>query len=365
MLKIAMLGSRGIPVTYSGIETALLEICPRLVKRGHQVVVYTKADLEFRKESFKGVLIRRLPSLNTKHFETLTRLFGALLKEMVSDSDIVHFHALGPSVFSFLPRAVGKKSVATIHGLDWQRAKWGWFATQMLKFGEYASAKFPNKTISVSQSISNYYREKYNKQTAYIPNGVNIPVFQQVRLIKEYGIEPKKYLLFLSRLVPEKGAHYLIEAYKGLDTSFKLVIAGGHGHTESYAKQLYNLSENNPNIIFTGYVSGDLLNELFGNAYAYVLPSEIEGLPIALLEAMSFGLCVLVSNIQENMNVIKNRYGFSFKNKDVCDLRNKLKELISMPSQVKNIGEISRRHVYRYYNWDRITDQLEELYLSL
>jgi len=364
-LKIAMLGSRGIPVTYSGVETYLKEICHRLVERGHQVTVYTKANLNYKRDIYKGVFLKRLPSLNTKHLETLTRLFGSLWQEMFSDSDIVHFHALGPSIFSLLPRVVSKKAIATIHGLDWQRAKWGWFATQTLKFGEYASARFPNKTISVSQTIADYYQKKYHNQTVYIPNGVNIPVLKEAQLIKEYGLEAQKFLLFLSRLVPEKGAQYLIEAYKRLDTSLKLVIAGGSGYTDKYVKQLHNLSQNDPNIIFTGFVSGDLLTELFSNAYLYVLPSEIEGLPIALLEAMSFGLCVVTSNIPENISVTKNTYGRSFYNKDVSDLENTLKELVLNPHLVKTIGEKSRVHVNEHYNWDRITDQLEELYLSL
>jgi len=364
-LKIAMLGSRGIPVTYSGIETLLMEVCPRLVQRGHKVTVYTKSNLDYNGDAYKGVLLKRLPTVNTKHLETLSRLFGSLWLEMFSDSHIVHFHALGPSVFSFLPRIVSKKTVVTVHGLDWQRAKWGWFAVQILKFGEYASAKFPNKTISVSKSLADYYQKKYHKSAVYIPNGVNIPSLKKASLIKKYGLETKKYLLFLSRLVPEKGAHHLIEAYKKLDTDLKLVIAGGSGHTDEYIKELHHLSQNDPNIIFTGFVFGDLLMELFSNAYLYVLPSEIEGLPISLLEAMSFGLCAVTSDIPESVSVTQNIYGRTFQNKDSNDLANTLEELILNPQAVKSIGQKSRQHVKKYYNWDRITEQLEELYYSL
>jgi glycosyltransferase involved in cell wall biosynthesis len=292
-LKISMLGSRGIPTNYSGIERALEETCPRLVQRGHQVTVYTQSDVAYDRDEFKGVTIKRVPAIKTKHLETLTRVIGSLGRELLEQNDIIHFHALGPSVFSCVPRIFANKTVVTVHGLDWQRKKWGALARRFLRMAEYASAKFPNTTIVVSQALKKYYDTKYNIKTVYIPNGVTIPSLRRPKLIKRYGLSEENYILFVSRLVPEKGCHYLIEAFKRLATDKKLVIAGSSSHTETYEEQLHALSNNHPNIVFTGFVSGELLEELFSNAYLYVLPSEIEGLSLSLLEAMSYRRCVV------------------------------------------------------------------------
>jgi len=361
-----MLGSRGIPVTYSGIEKALEEICPRLVQRGHQVTVYTQSDALYDQDLFEGVRIKRVPAIHTKHLETLTRVGISLWQEIFSQSDVVHFHALGPAVFSYIPRIFSKKTVVTVHGLDWQREKWGWFARQFLKAGEYASARFPDATIVVSPVLQEYYDTRYDVQTVCIPNGVRIPVAREAnRMIKEYALTPKNYLLFVSRLVPEKGCHYLIEAFKRLETNMKLVIAGGSGHTDAYVERLHVLGRDDPNIIFTGQVSGELLAQLFSNAYLYILPSSIEGLPLSLLEAMSYGLCVVTSDIPENVSVTEGIYGYSFRNKDVDDLTRTLERLLRQPERVRVIGQAARRHVTEKYDWEYITDQTEAVYSSL
>jgi len=361
-----MIGSRGIPVTYSGIEKALEEMCPRLVQRGHQVTVYTKSNVAYNRDLFKGVKIVKVPAINTKHLETFTRVGLSLWHEIFSQSDIVHFHALGPAMFSYIPRVFSKKTVVTVHGLDWQREKWGWFARQFLKAGEYASARFPNATIVVSPVLKEYYDAKYNMQTIYIPNGVRIPAVREPgHIIEEYSLAPKNYLLFASRLVPEKGCHYLIEAFKRLETHMRLVIAGGSSHTDTYVEQLRLLGKDNPNIIFTGHVSGELLVELFSNAYLYVLPSSVEGLPLSLLEAMSYGLCVVTSDIPENVSVTQGIYGCSFRNRDVDDLTKTLKRLLQRPEQVKMIGQRARQHVSEKYNWEYIVDRTEAVYFSL
>ena len=360
-----MVGSRGIPARYSGIEKALEELCPRLVQRGHQVTIYARPNASCNQSFFKGVRIRSLPAINTKHLETFSRVLLSLLLEMGEDNDIVHFHALGPAVFSYIPRLYSSKTVVTIQGLDWQRKKWGWAARLFLKGGEYASATFPNATIVVSKVLKKYYDTKYHVQTTYIPNGVSIPSLKKPNLINKYGLTPKKYLFFASRLVPEKGCHYLIEAFKKLETNMKLIIAGSSSHTDTYLRQLQASSKEHPNILFTGFVSGDLLAELFSNAYLYVLPSEIEGLSLSLLEAMSYGLCAVTSDIPENIGVTQNRFGYSFRNKDVDDLAEKLTCLLQQPDQVWAVGQESRKHVSEHYNWDCITDQTEAVYRSL
>ena len=360
-MRIAMIGSRGIPVTYSGVETHLAELCPRLARMGHHVVVYGKADIDYRGTVYQGVHLRRVPAIPTKHLETLSRTFVSTCKELVSESDIVHFHCLGPSVFAFLPRVFSKKTVVTVHGLDWQRAKWGHFATSCLKLGEWTSAHLPDATICVSHVLKSYYDQKYGISAWYVPNGVNIPARLLSKDIKAFGLNRKEYILFLSRLVPEKGCEYLIRAFNQIDTCMKLVIAGGPGHTEGYVHKLKTLASINDRIIFTGFVSGNTLGELFSNAYLYVLPSEIEGLPISLLEALGYGICVVTSDIPENLE-ISQHYGFSFKNRDVSDLKRVLEELLADRRLVEEMGKLGRERIQREYSWDRIAKQTENVY---
>ena len=270
-MKIAMIGSRGIPVTYSGIETHLERLCPRLVQRGLDLVVYGKQNDSYQNNHFQGVRLRQVPAIPTKHLETLSRSFISVLHEVFAQNDIVHFHALGPSVLAFLPKACFKRTLVTVHGLDWQRAKWGRFATGCLKAAEWTSANFCDATICVSRCLKDYYSDKYKLEAWYVPNGVDIPYLRPADIIKSMGLESRRYILFLSRLVPEKGAHYLIEAFRQLNTRMKLVIAGGPGHTQAYVDDIKALAARDDRILFTGFVSGRTLSELFSNAYLYVL----------------------------------------------------------------------------------------------
>jgi glycosyltransferase involved in cell wall biosynthesis len=359
-----MIGSRGIPVTYSGIETSIEEIAPRLVERGHEITVYARNYYSDMPDIFKGVTIKKLPSLDTKHFDTFTHACLSTLHSIKEKYDIVHFHTIGPSIFSFMPRLSGIKTVTTVQGLDWQRAKWGKIASLCLKFGEFSSAKFSNKTIAVSRTLKDYYDRKYKKGATYIPNGTVLP--QQLKnpeIIAKFGLSNENYILFLARLVPEKGCHYLIKAFNEINTDLKLVIAGGSGHSDKYVQNLKNMSKNN-NIIFTGYVSGHLKKELYSNAYVYVLPSEIEGLPLSLLEAMSYKRCALVSDIRENIEVM-NGISLSFANKDYNDLKNKLEYLIKNKELARKYGLAGFKLVKETYSWDTITDEIENIYFDL
>ena len=255
--------------------------------------------------------------------------------------------------------------VCTVHGLDWKREKWGKIAKKALKLGELATAKFPHKTISVSESINRYYNDTYKNDTIYIPNGVDDKKFVEAKeIIEKYSLNTGDYILFLARLVPEKGAHYLIDAFNQIDTDKKLVIAGGSSHTDEYVNTLKEKTKNNPNIIMTGFVKGRILDELFSNAYMYVLPSEIEGLPISLLEAMSYGQCCLVSDIEENIDVIK-EFGYSFKNKDVSSLKNMLQDLLNNPEKVELVRNTVKDYVQGEYNWDIVANKTEQAYESL
>lgn len=255
---------------------------------------------------------------------------------------------------------LGKRTVATIHGLDWQRSKWGGFATKVLIFGEKMAAKYADEVIVLSKNVQNYFMETYNRETRYIPNGVNLPEIKKPELITEkYGLMGDDYILFLARLVPEKGLHYLLKAYKEIDTDKKLVVAGGASHSGDYVEEITKLASEDDRVIMTGFVQGQLLEELFSNCYLYVLPSDIEGMPISLLEALSYGRRCLVSNIDENMEVCRD-YAYSFKKSDAEDLRDKLQSILINGGALDS--NAIRGYVSVSYNWDSVVDETLKLY---
>lgn len=361
-MKIAMIGLRGIPGKSGGVENVVENLAPLLVKLGHEVTVYCrKSYCDERPKSFKGVKLKYLPSINTKFTESITHTFLSTSSTMFKKYDIVHYHAMGNGLFSAFPRLLGKKTVVTIHGLDWEREKWGCAAKTFLKLSEKGTCLFPNKIISVSSKIKDYYKEKYNKDIEFIPNGVTIQKPEELKNLKRFNLEKENYILFLSRLVPEKEIHTLINSFKKVKTTQKLVIAGDTTHTENYLKHLKELAKGDDRIIFTGPLYGKDKVEAFSNCSFFVLPSTIEGMPIVLLEAMSFAKCPLVSNIKENLDVIKDN-GFSFKVRDEEDLKSKIEFMLNHKAELKKKGEACKEVVKKEYNWDRIAEMHLKVY---
>ena len=363
-MRIAFIAVKGIPIG-GGIEKLTEEIGTRLVKKGHQVVVYSSRDYGTVDGYYQGMEIRTIPSVNTKTLHKLSICFNATIDILKRrDVDIVHVHAIGPSLFSIFPRIVGIPSIVQTHGIEWQRDKWGWAGRTFLKLSDYSAVYFPNATTAVSKVQTQYFREKYGKGVSYIPTGVNDVECLVPEKIKALGLEKDKYILFAARLVAEKGPEFLIKAFKGIDTDLKLVIAGDAAHADEYKAALYELAKNDERIIFPGFVTGQLLEELFSNAYLFCLPSTLEGLPIALLEAMSYGNCCLSSDIPENMEAVSD-HGYAFINRNINDLKNKLEYLINNPEKVQEKKKAARDHVLKHYSWNRITDQMEVLYYSV
>ena len=356
-LKIAFLGLKGIPFP-AGIENFTEEVGARLAARGHQVTVYVRPYVEVG-ACYKGMRIVHLPSINTKHLDAITHTFLATLHVLGSDADIVHFHALGPSVFAWLPRLCGRVTVSQVHGLDWGRAKWGWFARQCLRAAETAALYFPHRTMAISRDLVGYFAARYGREVDYVPTGVMPGEFHAPLLIRELGLEGDDYLLFLGRLVPEKGCHHLLAAYAGLNTSRKLVIAGPASHTEDYAESLRRMA--GPNVIFTGAVTGRLLEELYSHAYLYVLPSDVEGLPHSLLHALSFGKCVVASDIEANREAM-GECGVTFRRGDVVDLRATLAALLADPDRVRALAADGPARMQREYTWEAVVDRMEAIY---
>lgn len=337
---------------------------------GHEVNVYNRkgknvqdknADIEKRKlKEYKGVKLITVPTINKKGIDALLYSFFATIRALFGKYDVIHYHAEGSCAMLWIPHLFGIRTVATIHGLDWQRSKWGGFATRYLRFGEKIAAKYADEIIVLSSGVQKYFKDTYNRETNFIPNGVNKPKVRKPEIIKEkYGLENENYILFLARIVPEKGIHYLIEAYKQINTDKKLVIAGGASHTNDYLEKIKKMVEGNNNIVMTGFVQGQELEELYSNCYLYCLPSDIEGMPISLLEAMSYGSRCLISNIEENTQVAE-EFAQTFKKGNVKDLKKQLNNLLNEKNKLKK--EIISEYILKKYNWDYVTSKIVRLY---
>ena len=369
-MKVAMIGHKRIPSREGGVEVVVEELSTRLVQKGYQVDVYNRkgknvqdknADKGNQKiKEYKGARIFTIPTINKKGLDALIYSFFASVKALFGKYDVLHYHAEGCCAMLWIPHLFKKRIVVTVHGLDWQRSKWGGFATKYIKFGEKLIAKYADEIIVLSEGVQKYFKETYNRETNFISNGVNKPIIREANIIKEkYKLEKDSYILFLARIVPEKGLHYLIDAFEKINTDKKLVIAGGASHTNDYLEEIKNKVAKNNNIIMTGFIQGEELDELFSNCYLYCLPSDIEGMPISLMEAMSYGKNCLISDIEENMQVAGNLV-YSFKKSDVEDLANKLNYALNGIDR-KDENEISN-YVLQKYNWDNVVIQTENLY---
>ena len=262
----------------------------------------------------------------------------------------------------WLPKLFGKRVIATIHGLDWQRAKWGNFASKMLMTGEKMAARHADEVIVLSKNVQDYFKEKYGRDTHYIPNGISRPVIRKPDLItKKYGLKGDDYIMTLCRIVPEKGIHYLLEAYKNIDSDKKIVVAGGFSNAAEYMEQIRQMAAEDPRVILTDFVHDQELEELCSNAYIFCLPSDVEGMSISLLEGMSYGRCCLVSDIDENIEVVEDK-AVSFKKSDVKDLGDKVRFLIDNPEVVNKYKEMAADFICDKYNWDKMTDTTIDIY---
>lgn len=375
VMKIAFIGHKRIPSREGGIEIVVEELTTRMAALGHKVVVYSRkghnvAGSEFDNESntsgkpymYKGVRVVPVTTIDVKGLAALSSSFFATLKAIKDRPDVIHYHAEGPCVPLRLAHWAGIRTVATIHGLDWQRAKWGRFASMYLKLGERTAAKCADEVIVLSHGVQEYFRDTYGRETRFIPNGIerseSVPANE---ITRKYGLVKDGYVLFLGRIVPEKGVHYLIEAFKQLDTDKKLVIAGGSSDSAEYYEQIQSAAATDPRIVLTGFIEGQELAELYSNAYIYVLPSDLEGMPMSLLEAMSYGNCCLTSDIPECAEVVED-HAVTFHKSDIADLTAKLSDLLANSSRVAELQATATNYITQKYNWDKVVDQTLALY---
>lgn len=375
-LHIAMLGHKVVPSRRGGIELVLTTLAPLLVKKGYQVTCFNRAGDKVENEYigtvkdgfYQGVKLITVPAVRKRGLSAVTASFFAALKAALGNYDIVHFHAEGSCAMLWIPKLFGKKCVATIHGLDWQRDKWqGGFGAKYIRWGEKCLAKYADMVIVLSKGVQEYFRETYGRETVFIPNGVNKPVHREPDIItQKYGLQGRDYILLLSRLTAEKGVHYLIEAYQRLqqenpNIEKKLVIAGAESDTHEYWEQLQKMAVGNPNIIFTGFVSGKLLEELYSNAYLHCIPSNLEGMPLGLLEAMSYGNAIIGSDIAEIADVVEDK-AILFSKGDINDLRDKIKYLLDNPEKVVRMREASAEYILQKYNWADVATKTVKIY---
>ena len=360
-MRVAMIGQKGIPATYGGVERHVEELAVRLADRGHHVCVYNRLHYNRRPPSvYRGVKVVTLPSLATKHLDAISHAAVCTAHAMRDNADVIHFHAIGPALLSWIPRTRRVATVVTIHGRDWQRPKWGGLASQALRAGEWMAMHAPDETIVVSRSLTEELSAAYAHPARYIPNGITLADGEDASIIDELGLESQGYILFASRLVPEKGAHYLAQACRDMPIDMPLVMAGDSSFSDAYANEL-RAACSHQRVVFPGYVYGLRLAALFRHAALFVLPSDVEGLPIVLLEALGYGTPVLASDIPPNREVLAG-LGRTFRAGDVADLQRQLTRALADLPALQDEASTAAATLLAAYDWDVISDQTLAVY---
>lgn len=369
-MRIAMIGHKRYGSREGGVEVVVTELARRMAALGHEVTCYDRSGADVmtgdaadcRERVVDGVRVVPVRTIDKKGLAALSSSYFATLAAIKDSPDIIHYHAEGPCVPLPMAKHAGIRTVATIHGLDWQRAKWGKLASTYIKMGERAAATKADGLVVLSKSAQFYFQDAYGRTATFIPNGIEVKQPRPVNQIKEkWGLDEGSYLLYLGRLVPEKRPELLIDAFKGLDTDKKLVIAGGGSDTSEYEVSLREAAQGDPRILFTGFVNGEPLEELYSNCYAYVLPSDVEGMPMSLLEAMAYGCCCVTSDIPECADVLAGN-GVTFEKGSADSLRATLQGLLADGGRGRVLGGAAKAHVEKSYNWDSVVERTLELY---
>jgi len=370
-MKIAFIGQKGIPTHSGGVEKHVEKLSTRLVALGHEVTVYTRPHYTpSTMDSFQGVRLVSLPSIATKHLDAISHTLVATVHALFQDYDVIHYHSIGPSILSIVPRILKPRSrvISTFHSRDYFHKKWSIFAKSCLKAAEFFTCKVPERTITVSQDLARYAREFYHCDAVYIPNGAEVEMQASTEAIRQWELRPGRYVLSVSRLVAHKGIHYLIKAFMELEdtnklpNNYKLVIVGAPANTAEYEEYLHTLAAGRSNILFLGEQQGKNLAALFTHAGVFVQPSENEGMSMALLEAMAYSLPVIVSDIAPNIEVVKGGFGAVFPVKDVEALKQELAYYVNRPEEAKRLGELAKVRIDDAFSWDAIAKKTIEVY---
>lgn len=369
-MRIAMIGHKRYGSREGGVEVVVTELARRMAALGHEVTCYDRSGSDVmtgdaadrRERVVDGVRVVPVRTIDKKGLAALSSSYFATKVAIKDRPDVIHYHAEGPCVPLSLAERTGIRTVATIHGLDWQRAKWGRLASTYIKMGEKTAATKADGLIVLSEGVRRYFTETYGREAVFIPNGVDAKEVLPASVIKEkWNLEKDSYILFLGRLVPEKRPELLIEAFKALDTNKRLVIAGGSSDTSAYEKELRAAAQGDNRIVFTGFVNGGPLEELYSNCYAYVLPSDVEGMPMSLLEAMAHGRCCVTSDIPECADVLAGN-GVTFDKGSADSLQSALKGLLADGGRTAALGAAAKAHVEKTYNWDSVVERTLAVY---
>lgn len=369
-MRIAMIGHKRYGSREGGVEVVVTELARRMAALGHDVTCYDRSGADVmtgdaadgRERVVDGVRVVPVKTIDKKGLAALSSSYFATLAAIKDRPEVIHYHAEGPCVPLPLAKRAGIRTVATIHGLDWQRAKWGRLASTYIKMGEKIAATKADELIVLSEGVKRYFMEAYGREAVFIPNGVDAKEALPASVIKEkWNLEKYSYLLYLGRLVPEKRPELLIEAFKALDTNKRLVIAGGSSDTSAYEKELRAAARGDSRIVFTGFVTGEPLAELYSNCYAYVLPSDVEGMPMSLLEAMAYGRCCVTSDIPECADVLAGN-GVTFEKGGADSLRAALRDLLADAGRADALGTAAKAHVEKTYNWDSVVERTLAVY---
>ena len=360
--KIAMIGHKRIPGREGGIEVAVEELSTRMASDGYKITCYNRKSKNcYKNKKYKNVTIKNVRTIKTKKLDAIVYSFFASIRAAFGNYEIIHYHGIGPSVMLIIPKILKKKIVVTVHGLNYKTPKWNGVGAKVMRAGEKIAAKYADAIIVLSREQQKYILEKYNRRTIYIPNGVDIGEKRITNTVQKWGLKNNDYFLYLSRITPGKGIECLIETYKKIATDKLLVIAGGAGLNKQYFNDIQKLAGGDERIVFTDYVQGEQLNELYSNCFLYIFPSEAEGMPLCLLEALSMDARCLVSDIPENIE-IGGKYIQTFKCNSKKDLKEKIDDIIA-ENITFNGG--SREYVLANFSWDTAYKKTIKVYNDL
>ena len=363
-MKIAMLGTRGVPARYSGFETCVEQLGSRLVERGHEVTVYCRAHrLQSVENTYKGMRLVQIPTIRNKYLETIFHSLFSSVRALFHNFDIGLFFIAGNSLVSWIPRVAGTKTILNVDGLDWKRDKWPAAAKSYIRLSEYLAGKFPDQYLTDSRSVQVSYEERFRfHPPIYIPYGSELERRPPGNTLTKFGLEPKQYILFVGRLVPENCVHHLIEAYKELETELKCVIVGGASYSENYQQHLQQLASKDPRVVLAGFLFDERYRELGSNSLIFVETSAVGGTHPALIEAMAFGNCVIVNDTPENLETIMDA-GLSYDgNIGAESLRDVLEQILNDRDRIQKLRRRAKKRAKEAFSWEAVTDDYERLF---
>jgi glycosyltransferase involved in cell wall biosynthesis len=359
-MKIAIMGIRGIPANYGGFETFIEQMAPRLVARGHDVTVYGRSNIiDYHEPTYKGVRIKILPTISHKYLDTVVHTLVCALNGFFHRFDVVFICNSANAAFCILPRMMGKPVVLNVDGLEWKRQKWNWAGKAFYKISEFLATFTPTAVVSDAREVQSYYWERFQKESTYIPYGAPETPSETREILDKFGLKPREYVLYVSRMEPENNAHRVVEAYEKITTDKKLVMVGDAPYSSDYIAGLRATKDER--IIFTGYVFGQGYRELQSHAYCYVQATEVGGTHPALLEGMGYGNCILANDVPEHHEVLA-QTGCYFTTREKDSLREKLQYLLDNPLEVARYREVVKQRVHAHYSWDKVTTDYEELF---